>query len=285
MEPDFFSLSHARVAIVGLGLMGGSLALALRGHCAALLGIETDQTALALARRQKIVDYAESDPAKLLPQADLVILATPVSVILNLLDDLPRLMPNPCILLDLGSTKSLIVEKMAALPERFDPLGGHPICGKETLGLQHADRNLYQAAPFVLTPLPRTGERALLAARQVITAIGAREVILDAALHDRYFAATSHLPFLLATALVLATPPETAPFLGPGFRSTARLAATPASMMLSVLQTNRENVLLALEALQNELSLLHRALADHDLQPLASVLAYAAGKYRSIQGE
>jgi prephenate dehydrogenase len=285
MEPDFFSLSHARVAIVGLGLMGGSLALALRGHCAALLGIETDQTALALARRQKIVDYAESDPAKLLPQADLVILATPVSVILNLLDDLPRLMPNPCILLDLGSTKSLIVEKMAALPERFDPLGGHPICGKETLGLQHADQNLYQAAPFVLTPLPRTGERALLAARQVITAIGAREVILDAALHDRYFAATSHLPFLLATALVLATPPETAPFLGPGFRSTARLAATPASMMLSVLQTNRENVLLALEALQNELSLLHRALADHDLQPLASVLAYAAGKYRSIQGE
>ncbi len=285
MEPDFFSLSHARVAIVGLGLMGGSLALALRGHCAALLGIETDQTALALARRQKIVDYAESDPVKLLPQADLVILATPVSVILNLLDDLPRLMPNPCILLDLGSTKRLIVEKMATLPERFDPLGGHPICGKETLGLQHADRNLYQAAPFVLTPLPRTGERALLAARQVITAIGAREVILDAALHDRYFAATSHLPFLLATALVLATPPETAPFLGPGFRSTARLAATPASMMLSVLQTNRENVLLALEALQNELSLLHRALADHDLQPLASVLAYAAGKYRSIQGE
>ncbi len=285
MEPDFFSLPHARVAIVGLGLMGGSLALALRGHCAALLGIETDQTALALARRQKIVDYAESDPAKLLPQADLVILATPVSVILNLLDDLPRLMPNPCILLDLGSTKSLIVEKMAALPERFDPLGGHPICGKETLGLQHADRNLYQAAPFVLTPLPRTGERALLAARQVITAIGAREVILDAALHDRYFAATSHLPFLLATALVLATPPETAPFLGPGFRSTARLAATPASMMLSVLQTNRENVLLALEALQSELSLLHRALADHDLQRLASVLTYAAGKYRSIQGE
>ncbi|MGC8856682.1 MAG: prephenate dehydrogenase [Anaerolineae bacterium] len=284
MEPDFFSLSHARVAIVGLGLMGGSLALALRGHCAALLGIETDPTALALARRQKIVDYAESDPVKLLPQADLVILATPVSAILTLLDDLPRLMPNPCIVLDLGSTKSVIVEKMAILPERFDPLGGHPICGKETLGLQHADPGLYQAAPFILTPLPRTGERALLAARQVIAVIGAREVILDAALHDHYFAATSHLPFLLATALVLATPPEAVPFAGPGFRSTARLAGTPASMMLSVLQTNRENVLTALEALQSQLSLLHAALASNDLQDLARALAYAAGKYASISG-
>jgi len=283
MDPDFFSLARARVAIIGLGLMGGSLALALRGHCAALLGIEADPTALALARRQKIVDYAESDPARVLPHADLVILATPVSVILSLLADLPRLTPNPCIVLDLGSTKSAVVEKMAALPERFDPVGGHPICGKETLGLSHADGDLYRAAPFVLTPLPRTGERALLAARQVIAAIGAREVILDAAHHDRYFAATSHLPFLLATALVLATPAEASSFVGPGFRSTARLAATPASMMLSVLQTNRQNVLTALETLQSELSLLHAALVNEDWQTLSTALAHAAEKHHSLQ--
>jgi prephenate dehydrogenase len=149
--------------------------------------------------------------------------------------------------------------------------------------LSHADGDLYRAAPFVLTPLPRTGERALLAARQVIAAIGAREVILDAAHHDRYFAATSHLPFLLATALVLATPAEASSFVGPGFRSTARLAATPASMMLSVLQTNRQNVLTALETLQSELSLLHAALVNEDWQTLSTALAHAAEKHHSLQ--
>jgi prephenate dehydrogenase len=127
-EPDF-NLAESKVAIIGLGLMGGSLALGLRGKCAALYGIDPHQPTLELALSQHIVDYADSDPAKLLPEADLVILSAPVPAILTLLKQLPSFTSNPCIVMDLGSTKKQIVDAMSCLPERFDPVGGHPICG------------------------------------------------------------------------------------------------------------------------------------------------------------
>ncbi|MDI6770929.1 MAG: prephenate dehydrogenase/arogenate dehydrogenase family protein, partial [Anaerolineales bacterium] len=120
MSDDFF-LPKSKIAIIGLGLMGGSLALVLKGKCAALFGLDPHHATLELARRQNIVDLADSDPAKLLPQADLVILAAPVPAILTLLQQLPDFTPNQCIVLDLGSTKRLIVDAMSRLPERFDP--------------------------------------------------------------------------------------------------------------------------------------------------------------------
>ncbi len=276
---DNFSLKNSTIAIIGLGLMGGSIALALKGHCSRLIGIDPDSTALELALRQNIVDQAASDPAKLLPQADLVILAAPVPAILALLEQLPDFTPNPCVVLDLGSTKRAIVEKMNLLPERFDPIGGHPICGKEKLSLANAERTLYYAAPFILTPLARTTSRARAAADQILATLGATPILLDPADHDRILASTSHLPFLLSSALALATPDECAPLIGPGFRSASRLAGTPSSMMMGVLQTNRDNLLAALEALQDELALLASALADHDYETLQSTLDSAREKY------
>ncbi|GAB4486374.1 MAG: hypothetical protein OHK0010_06970 [Anaerolineales bacterium] len=274
-----FNLQESKIAIIGLGLMGGSMALALKGHCSRLFGIDPDPAALELALRQTIVDQAESDPAKLLPQADLVILAAPVPAILTLLEQLPDFTPNPCIVLDLGSTKRAIVEKMASLPERFDPIGGHPICGKEKLTLAHAERTLYYAAPFLLTPLARTTPRARSAADQILAALGAKRILFDPADHDRILASTSHLPFLLASALALSTPAECAPLIGPGFRSTSRLAGTPSSMMMGILQTNRDNLLVVLEALQDELALLTSALAENDYETLQFTLDSAREKY------
>jgi prephenate dehydrogenase len=279
---DAFSLKASNIAIVGLGLMGGSIALALKGHCASLIGIDPDPTALSLALRQNIVDQAGSDPTKLLPQADLVILAAPVPAILTLLEQIPDFTPNPCIVLDLGSTKIAIVEKMATLPERFDPIGGHPICGKEKLTLANAERTLYYATPFILTPLPRTTPRARAAVDQILAVLGANRILLGPADHDRILASTSHLPFLLSSALALATPDECAPLIGPGFRSASRLAGTPSSMMMGVLQTNRENILAALEALQDELALLASALAENDYEILQTSLDAAREKYTDL---
>jgi prephenate dehydrogenase len=284
MKEEPFSLASAKIAILGLGLMGGSLALALRGKCAALFGIDPDPATLELARRQNIVDQAEADPAKLLPQADLIILAAPVPGILHLLKELPALMPHPCLVMDIGSTKAAIVQAMEDLPPRFDPLGGHPICGKEKLSLAHAERTLYYGAPFLLTPLPRTSPRALSAASQLIETLGARETRLSAAEHDRILASTSHLPFLLSCALALATPAAVAPFVGPGYRSASRLADTPASMMLGVLQTNRQNLIPALEALQDELALLTDALIQDDSETLQASLLAAQARYRQLVG-
>ena len=262
--------------------MGGSLALGLRGKCAGLYGIDPQPATLELALSQHIVDFADSDPAALLPEVDLVVLAAPVPAILDLLEQLPSYTSNPCIVMDLGSTKRLIVEAMSSLPERFDTIGGHPICGKEKLSLVNAERTLYYAAPFLLTPLPRTSTRAFSAAHQIIDALGAKAKILEAAEHDRILASTSHLPFLVSSALALATSPEVAPFIGPGFKSTSRLAGTPASMMLGVLQTNRENVLAMVRGMQSRLLEIESALASGDFSALESVLNEAQSKYQTL---
>lgn len=277
-----FSLQDSTVGILGLGLMGGSLALALRGHCRVLIGCDPDGRAVEAACRRNAVDLAGQDPAKLLSQADVIILAAPVTAILDLLAGMPSWRSNPCIVMDIGSTKQLIVDAMGGLPRRFDPIGGHPLCGKETLSFDNAEKDLYQGALFFLTPLERTTSRARCAASQIIEAVGAQMMILDAAEHDRILASTSHLPFLLSSALALAAPADVSSFAGPGFRSTSRLAGTPASMMLGVLQTNRANVLQALHALQSELAEIESALASEDFRRLEVILNEARAKYRAF---
>ena len=284
MDTSGFNLAESKIAIIGLGLMGGSLALGLRGKCAELFGIDPHQPTLELAMSQHIVDRADSDPAKLLPEADLVILSAPVPAILTLLEQLPSFTSNPCIVMDLGSTKKLIVDSMSRLPERFDPIGGHPICGKEKLSLANAERTLYYAAPFLLTTLARTSKRAISAANQIIEALGARGRTIDAVEHDHILASTSHLPFLLASALALTTPDDFSSFVGTGFKSTSRLAGTSSSMMLGVLQSNRENVLNALHGLQSELANLESALSSDDLTELESALNKARAKYQVLAG-
>ncbi|HEY9075590.1 MAG TPA: prephenate dehydrogenase [Anaerolineaceae bacterium] len=253
-EPGFASgLAEACVAVMGLGLMGGSLALGLQGKCKRLLGIDPDPEALALAQRMGVVDEVSADGKDLLPWADAVILAAPVSAILKILAELPAVHPGRAVVMDLGSTKTQIMAEMQALPERFDPIGGHPMCGKEKGSLVHAEAALYQGAPFALAPLERTSLAARRFALEMIRALGACPVWTNPEEHDEWVASTSHLPYLLACALALATPPASRVLAGPGYRSTARLAATPAAMMLDVLVTNRKNILAALDRLQAEI--------------------------------
>lgn len=282
MDGGGFSLSSARVAIVGLGLMGGSLAMALQGKCAALLGVDADPAAVAAALRRGIVAVADTDPARLLPGADVLILAVPVPAILSLLDRLPGLVSTPCILFDLGSSKQAIVSAMDRLPARFDALGGHPLCGRERLSLENASPDLYCAAPFLLTPAARTSARACACAEQVALAAGARPLWMDSAAHDAALAATSHLPYLMASALCLATPAGMDGLCGPGFRSAGRLAATPASMMLGVLRTNRTNVLAAAARLRASLAQLESALEQDDPQALDALLGRARDRYTEM---
>ena len=279
---DGFRLHESKIAIVGLGLMGGSLALALKGKCAALYGIDSDRATVQLALDRGVVDQAHTDAARLLSQADLVILATPVPAIIDFIYKLPLLVQESCIILDLGSTKKSIVEAMSLLPERFDPIGGHPICGKEKLGLENADAGLFQQAPFVVTPLQRTSVRARDTVQQIVSAIGAQFLEIDAEEHDRVLASTSHLPFLLSSALVLSTAQEFAPFLGTGFKSTSRLAGTSSHMILGVLQSNRKNLLAALHIFRTSLSQLESALQSENDNQLELLLNQSRSAYQSL---
>ncbi len=284
-EPAFNeppALRECRVAVVGLGLMGGSLALALRGHCCRLLGCDPSLTARELALGSGVVDEVSADPAEILPKADLVVLAAPVRAILGLLTALPGLHPGAPVVLDLGSTKQAVVAAMQALPQRFNPLGGHPMCGREKGGLVAAEAGLFSGRTFAFCALERTSPGARRLAGELALALGARQLWLEPATHDRWTAATSHLPYLLANALAAVTPLEAAPLAGPGFTSTTRVAVTPAEMMLDVLLTNPEQVLAGLGRLQAQLASLKTSLAQGDETTLRALLQAGAAQREQI---
>ena len=278
---DGFSLEDSVIGILGLGLMGGSLAMGLKGKCARLIGFDTHLPTVSLALAVGIVDHASSDLSSM-PQFDVLILATPVNVILDILPTLPSFIKQPCILMDLGSTKKIILESMNQLPENFDIIGAHPICGKEQLGLQNADADLYRNAPFVLTPSARTTPKAISAARQIISAVGANLIEMSAEAHDLALAFTSHLPFLLASSLARSTPHEYASLIGPGFRSTSRLAGTPAHMMMGILRSNRENALKAIQTFRAALDETETALRNEEYAVLDKLLHQSRSNHQSL---
>ncbi len=269
-------LSPRRIAILGLGMMGGSLALGLHGKCRRLVGVDPDPETLRLAGRLGVCDDLVESPESLLPSCDTLILAAPVRAIIRLLGELPRLHPGSPMVIDLGSSKAEILRAMQDLPPRFDPLGGHPMTGKEKCGLAAADPAIFRQRPFVFTRLERTSQNACKVAEGIALAVEALPCWMDAETHDRWVAATSHLPYLAACALALSVPLEAAPLAGPGFTSTTRVAATPSSVMLDVLLTNRSNLLAEIGAFRRQLDLLESSLEQQDAVALEKLLDTAA---------
>lgn len=289
MDEDAFALRNATVAIVGLGLMGGSLALALRAKnaCAKIIAIERDADTRARARARGVVDQASADLA-LAASADVIILATPVRVILEQLPRVGAVARANAIVMDLGSTKRQITQALDALPAPLQAIGAHPLCGKETAGFAAADANLFRAAAFVLTPLARTTPQTLAFAQTLAEMLGARPVVLAAARHDQIVAAISHLPFALAATL-MTTAADLArgddmlfALAASGFRDTSRLAASDTPMMLDTLLTNRENVVDSLRTYSRQLGALADALARGDETTLRAALKMAAEKRRGM---
>ncbi len=283
------TLDESVFAIVGLGLMGGSLALALReaGACKAILGITRDPATRDRALASGVVDAASGD-LSLASQADVVILATPVRTILRQLPTLGGLARPGTIILDLGSTKTEIVRAMEQLPSSLEPIGGHPMCGKENSGFSAADRALYQNAPFILSPLARTSPDTLAFARSLAEAIGAQPVLLDPVRHDKIVAVISHLPFVLASSLMAMAGQfaETDDLLltlaAGGFRDTSRLAASDTTMMLDILMTNRQNVAPLLRAFAERLNRMADRMDEQDEASLQVELKQAAAQRREL---
>ncbi|NJN43793.1 MAG: prephenate dehydrogenase/arogenate dehydrogenase family protein [Anaerolineae bacterium] len=275
-------LSQSSVAIIGLGLMGGSLALGLRGKCSQIIGIDPDPETCQLARARQIADRVSSDPARA-SEADLIVLAAPVREILTLIEQLPRLHPGSPVVLDLGSTKVDICRALDALPARFDPVGGHPMCGKETSGIANADPAIYQNAAFALTPHTRTGERARTLAGEVAAALGAIPLgwmPLSTTIGSPQLATC---PTCFPPPSRLPPPEETAPAdSARGFRSTARLAGSNPNMMSDVLMTNRTPIVQALTRFRTALDQLEAQLADND-PALISTLAEAQTKRDTLE--
>ncbi len=279
-EPDF--IANSRIAIIGLGLMGGSLALVLRDRCYALLACDIDPRTLELAGQQNLFAKLSHDPEQIIPEADVVILATPLKTILALIQQLPELHPGSPIVLDLGSTKFDVVQAFENLPSRFDPLGGHPMCGKEKAGFENAEAMIFQGAAFAFTPLERTSEKARTFAEELANLVSAHPLWVDPETHDQWSAATSHLPYVVASALVESTPAQSKPLVGSGFRSATRIAATPSSIMLDVLEANRDNILEHLDKFIERMEQYKGWLSSGDNAALKVALDEGADKQRHL---
>lgn len=283
-EPGFQKgyLSSSRVVIWGLGLMGGSLALALRGKCAWMVGIDLDHKTIDYALDQQMIDQGSTHPAEVLDQADIIILATPVNHILSILDGLANACRRGALVMDLGSTKREIIQKMEALPDRFDSIGAHPMCGKEKGTIYHADAAIYQGAAFALVAHSRTSLKVRSLGEEIVKIVGSEALWIDADTHDRWVAATSHVPFLLASALAQATSEDVAPLVGPGFRSTARLAGSSAKMMVDILETNADHVKAILVQFRTVLDRYEKLLDEKQYSILEKDFAAGAEHYRSL---
>jgi prephenate dehydrogenase len=282
---DSNPFSEQRIAIVGLGLMGGSLAMALHGKCKALFGVDSDPNAVKFAQKSKLFSKATPDIKEALADAAVIILAAPVCTILKLIQQLPAHFPGNAIVMDIGSTKREIMAAYEQLPARFIPIGGHPMCGKETSSFVHADPSIFIDAPFVFTPLERTTPEAREIANQMAQAIGASPIWMDADTHDNWTAAISHLPYLLSLSLALASPPEAGTLVGPGFKSVVRLAGKPGSMMVDILKTNRDQILQACTHFSNQFNEIYRLIDEADYETIARLIEIGSMKRDALVEE
>jgi prephenate dehydrogenase len=259
--------------------MGGSLALALRPHAERITGIDPNGAARVFAQSRAIVDDATDDLKAGVNDADVVILAAPVRVILDLLNNrIGSYLRSNTLLLDIGSTKADICDAMGRLPIGIQAIGGHPMTGKESSGVEESDAALFQNRPFVLCASRRTTPAANDRARALITAVGGLAIEMDAHRHDRVVAAISHLPYLISSALVATVAQEGEEddavwrLAAGGFRDTSRLAAQDLSMMGDILGTNTKAVAVLLAIFRMKLAMIEASLIAQEDSKLIDLL-------------
>jgi prephenate dehydrogenase len=245
----FNDATSCSVGILGLGLIGGSIAMALKAGSRKrrVVAVDHNDSTIAYALKKDIIDEG-SHSTEILAGIDLVILATPTWHIREWLDTEGPSLSEGTVILDTGSAKRAIVKAMETLPSSLYPVGGHPMTGKEISGVVAADENLFRGAPFFLTPLDRTPPPLLRELEHFITLLGAHPIRVDAGTHDAMVAGSSHLPYLAAASLVLSLEPMieksliTRPFFSGGFRDTSRLAAGDVEMSMAMCTSNRDMV-------------------------------------------
>ena len=267
------------LAVVGLGLMGGSLALALRPWVERISGVDPNPETRDFALKQSMVDAATGDLREGVAEADVVILATPVRTIISMIHNrIGSYLRSNTLLIDIGSTKEDICTAMGTLPIGVQAVGGHPMTGKEQSGIEASDPALFRGRPFVLCPTRRTTPATRLRALALVEALEAVAIEMEAHRHDRLVAAISHLPYLLSAALVATVAEEGRSdeavwqLAAGGFRDTSRLAASDLAMMSDILSTNTQAVATLLALFRMQLAMIEVRLISRDEQKLVDLL-------------
>lgn len=306
------------ITIIGTGLIGGSFGLALKvaGFAGEIRGFDTPER-LTRALERQAIDRAAADLGDACDGAQIVIIATPVGAILDLLPQVARLVSRDALISDTGSTKLRIVQSAhTVMDARADRgfLGGHPMAGSELTGVEHASADLFSGRRWILTPsvqpaprdskVSRGRDRAPHAARgdgwksamspaallfvELLKSIGAQPLFMDAATHDRAMALLSHLPQLLATTLAarvyeqVLEQPNLLEAAGPGLRDMTRLAGSSYSLWRDILLTNTEAIQEALTRFQQELEHVRENLRTRELETLFEQGALVQSRLRDM---
>ena len=263
-QPPIFD----KIGIVGLGLIGGSIALAARDlwPTSLVIGVD-DKEVLETAMRLHAIDVA-ADDLFVLTEADVVILAAPVRQNIELLAQLDECVKGPAVVTDTGSTKRAVVEAAEILPPRFTFVGGHPLGGAAKGGLEHARPDLFAGRPWLFTPTSDAAGAAVEKLSNFARALGAEPQIVSVSAHDRLLAYLSHLPQLTASALMAviggAVGQSGLGLAGRGLIDTTRLAASPSGIWKDIAATNADELRAALDALIGVLESLRADLGTGD---------------------
>jgi prephenate dehydrogenase len=277
-----------KIAIVGVGLIGGSIGLAVKKRHLAdkLIGIGRSEVSLERALKRNAVDEVSLDKSKV-KNADLVILATPVEKIVPLIKELLPHLEEGTVITDVGSTKRKIIDEVEEfLPPSVYFIGGHPLAGSEKKGVESANADLFENSICFLVPCKSTDEESPLRnLKSFWKTLGAHPVIIPAEMHDFLMAGISHLPHIVAVALVNSVSgvswkgKELIEFAGQGWRDTTRISGGSPEVWTDIISSNRDKLLLFMEKFDKELGRIRRALKKKDFKKLKKVLERAAKKF------
>ena len=279
-------MKHLRkITVIGLGLLGGSVGLAVSR---ALTGVKTAGFShragtRAKARRLKVVDEVFDDIKASVKDAGLVIIATPIGNFEETFRQIADALPAGCIVTDVGSTK-LMPHRWAdkCLPKNIRYVGSHPIAGSEQRGVESSRDDLFDKSLCILTTTKTTNRRSLQILKEFWSAMGCFIKIMTPARHDRIFADVSHLPHITAAALVNASNTEELKFAGKGFMDCSRIASGPANIWADVLMTNAQNTVRGIDRLIAELAKLKKTIRAGDRKKIERLLDAARAKRSNL---
>jgi len=286
---DSSQLFSGKITIFGVGLLGGSFALALRkcGAPVTITGCGRSEERLRRACEHGIIDAFTTDAAAACKEADLILLATPVETFRNSVADIRQHLKPGVIITDVGSVKGLLVSRLDALmPGHARFVGAHPIAGGEASGFEAARADLFEGERCIITPTPKTDPNALRTVTTIWESLGMQVEQMSPERHDAVFAQASHFPHLVAYALVNAVAEhggDALSYAGSGFRDTTRIAQSSPELWSGILMTNRDEVLAAGAEFRKKFEQIMNALAAEDLDSLRSALARAQTARASVQ--
>lgn len=274
-----------QLAIIGCGLMGGSFALAMRraGLVKRVVGYSKSPSTTERARQLGVIDVEAPSALLAVSGADIVLIAVPVAATEATFKAIKHLVTPQTLIMDVGSTKRDVIEAARrALREQIGSfIPTHPIAGREVSGIEHADADLYSGQQVILTPIERTLTVQLQKAVDVWSALGCRVVQMSPESHDAAFAAVSHLPHLIAFALMnaISSQPQGKDYLslaGPGFRDFTRIAASDPKVWRDIIASNREELLTQAKIFQHHLQVLEQMISSGNSEALEGLIEQAS---------